>query len=378
MIGVVGLGGAGGNFADEALKHGFYSLAINYSESDLKSLDLVQERLQLEGSEGVGKNRELAKELLMRQYDQTLNWLKEQLSSPEIKVVAFFFSTSGGSGSGIAPLLIELVQNAMPEKVVIAFPVIPDESEDDTAQSNCISSFEELSRIEASLYPIDNQQVKKLNINMPKNKIYDITNTNCIYLLKTLVSYIQKSSKYGNFDEQDLLTVLQTKGIGHICELNFMSLTDANKTIQFSSEGIARMIHEQWDKSIFAPIEFNHVTRAGVIFDGEERLTDLLSHSHIFAPFSNGLPIGLYEGYYHDSGNKIVTILSGLPWITSRLKRIENIIEKNRSKIEFVFTSQRDSEYVSSVSSIANKLRTSAKSTTPKLSPAEILAKYKK
>ncbi|MGG1659458.1 cell division protein FtsZ [Brevibacillus sp. NRS-1366] len=376
MIGVVGCGGAGGNFADEAMKHGFYSVAINYSERDLKSLEYVEDIFQLDGSEGVGKNRDLAIELLVRQYDQTINWLKDKFSLPEIKVIAFFFASSGGSGAGIAPLLMDLLQNAMPEKTIVGFPIIPDETEDDTAQTNCISTFEELSRLETALYPIDNQQVKRFNPNIPKNKLYDITNTNGIHILKTLVSYIDKSSKNGNFDERDLLTVLQTKGIGHISEINFIP-SESQQSIQLSTQGISTLIHDQWDRSIFAPIEFDFVTRAGVIFDGEERFTELISHPHIFSPFTSGMPVGLYEGYYHESNNKIITILSGLPWINTRLKRIETIIEQNKNKIEIVLTSQLETQYVSSVSKISDKLRMPTKSSTPKRSPAEILAKYK-
>ncbi|KNB70178.1 hypothetical protein [Brevibacillus reuszeri] len=271
MIGVVGLGGCGGNFADEAIKHGFYSVALNYSERDLKSLEYVEDIFQLEGSEGGGKNRDLAIELLVPQYDQTINWLKDKFSSPEIKVIAFYFASSGGSGAGIAPLIMDLLQNAMPEKTIVGFPIIPDETEDDTAQTNCLSTFEELSRLEIALYPIDNQQVKKFSPNIPKNKLYDTTNTNGIHMLKTLVSYIDKSSKNGNFDERDLLTVLQTKGIGHISEIHFMSLSESQQSIQLSPQGISTLIHDQWNRSIFAPIEFDFVTRAGVIFDGEER-----------------------------------------------------------------------------------------------------------
>lgn len=378
MIGIIGCGGAGGNFADEAIKHGFYSVAINYSQRDLDSLEHVEYKLKLKGSEGVGKNREEATALLAEQYDAVVNWLKEHLSSPSIKVIAFYFATSGGSGSGIAPLLIELIQSIMPEKTVIAFPILPDESEDSTAQLNCIAASEELSRLDILSLPVDNQQVKKLNPNIPKNKLYEITNTSALYLLHSLLSYINKSSKNGNFDEQDLLTILRTKGIGHICEINFMSLSDVNSSIQLSPEGISKLIHEQWEKSIFSPIEFNHVTRAGVIFDGDERFTDLISHSHIFSSFTNGLPVGLYEGYYHEANNKIITVLSGLPWINTRLKRIEDIIEHNKQKIETVLSSQSETEYVSSVSKIADRLRMPPKSSTPKLSPAEILAKYKR
>jgi len=377
MISFIGCGGAGGNVVDEAVKHGFYGVAINYSQRDLDALEFVEHRLKLKGSEGVGKNREQATALLAEQYDSVVNWLKEHLSSPSIEVIIFTYATSGGSGSGISPLLVDLIQSIMPEKTVVALPIIPDETEDSTAQLNCLAAFEEMSRTNVAIYPIDNQQVKKLNPTIPKNKLYEITNTNAIHLISTLTSYIDKSSKNGNFDKKDLLTILQTKGIGHICEINFMSLSDNNNSIQLTPDGITKLIHDQWEKSIFSPLEFNYVTRAGIIFDGEERFTDLISHQGIFSAFDNGMPIGLYEGIYHESSSKIVTVLGGLPWINTRLKRIEHILEQNKQKIETVIADQQHTEYTSSVSDMALKIRIPAKP-VQKLSPEDILAKYKR
>ncbi|GED72603.1 hypothetical protein BRE01_63050 [Brevibacillus reuszeri] len=90
------------------------------------------------------------------------------------------------------------------------------------------------------------------------------------------------------------------------------------------------------------------------------------------------MPVGLYGGYYHESNNKVITILSGLPWINTRLKRIEAIIEGNRNKIESVLSSQSEIQYVSSVSKISDKLRMPTKSSsTPKRSLADIVSKYK-
>ncbi|NGY80318.1 hypothetical protein F6Y02_39730 (plasmid) [Bacillus megaterium] len=55
MIGIVGIGAAGGNIADLAFENGINAVALNFSERDLESLDFVEERLMLIGSEGVGK-----------------------------------------------------------------------------------------------------------------------------------------------------------------------------------------------------------------------------------------------------------------------------------------------------------------------------------
>lgn len=47
MFGFIGVGQAGGSVADEAMKRGFHSVAINYSLSDLNSLVNIQDKLHL-------------------------------------------------------------------------------------------------------------------------------------------------------------------------------------------------------------------------------------------------------------------------------------------------------------------------------------------
>lgn len=57
MYGFLGVGQAGGNIANHAAKIGYRSIAINYSQRDLESLDQIEQKLKLVGSEGVGKKR---------------------------------------------------------------------------------------------------------------------------------------------------------------------------------------------------------------------------------------------------------------------------------------------------------------------------------
>lgn len=95
MIGVIGVGGVGGNVADIATQYGFQTAAINFSERDLSSLEHVKNRLRLSGSEGVGKNCQLAIELFQRHYEKAINFIDETFSSS--KLLIFPFATLWGN-----------------------------------------------------------------------------------------------------------------------------------------------------------------------------------------------------------------------------------------------------------------------------------------
>src|SRR5690606_24095490 len=101
----------------------------------------------------------------------------------------------------------------------------------------------------------------------------------------------------------------------------------------------------------------------------------LLQYDRIFSAFKGGMPIDLFEGNYHESKtDKVITILTGLPWIKTRLTEIEMIIKNSENKFDLINSSS--TEYKSSVGDIYGKLR----STTPqkKQSVTDILSKWKR
>lgn len=365
MIGVLGVGGAGGNIADEAHKNGILSAAINFSQKDLDSID-VKYKLRLSGSEGVGKNRDEGLALFKDQWEIASRFVQERFSNVDAIVVAF--SSSGGSGSAVSPLLIEILRNLMPDMVIVAFVVVPELSEVTVSQANFLSTFEELSRLDIAIFPIDNQQVKASHIG--KNKIFEITNKKAVDLIKKIADYTEKHSKNGNFDKKDFLTVLGTKGIGVMTEVQ---LCDIGQNIELSTDWVASKFNESLVSSIFVPVEFEKVTRAAVIFDGQESLMEFIDHDSMFSKFKNGLPLSLFEGNYNESNGKLLCILVGLSWCNKRLHDVEISLENNKENVESVLTV--NAAYKSNTSDLFNKLRNQPEK---KQSVMDILKKYQR
>lgn len=371
-IAVIGLGGAGGNIANEASLLGLPTGAINFSQKDLDSLENVKNKLKIMGSEGVGHDRNIAIELVQENYMMVVNFIKENFSNTFIDIIAFAFSTGGGSGSGIAPILIDVISNIMPDKTIIAIPVIPDVSEVTISQSNCSETFEELSKLDVCIFPIDNQQVKLLNPQIGKGKLYERTNVYIIEKLNKLVSYTDKYSKNGNFDRKDFVTLLRQKGMAIISETNIVSLPEVDLT----PEGIAASIQESWEHSIFAPIEYEHVAKCGIIFDGQEDLMGLINHSLIFDKFTYGTPIDLFEGNYHEQNGTILTILTGLPWCKSRLSIVDKLLEEGSKKVEVQIGANQSQEYKSKSNDLAQRFR--QPTSQVKQNVSDILNRYKR
>jgi cell division GTPase FtsZ len=367
-IGILGNGQTGNVLADIASNMGFvHTAAINTSKADLDSVDL-KNKLKLNGSEGVGKNRNVAQSILQDQYELIIDFVQEHFAHTDIIAVAF--SAGGGTGSGMSPLLLDILSNTMPDKVFIALVVMPDESEVTVNQINTLKTFEELSKLNVAVFPIDNQQVKNAIPNIGKNKLYEIVDNKAISLLYKIASYTEKFSKNGNFDKKDFLTVVNTKGIGTISEIDIATVGD---TVDLTANGIAKKINESWNQSVFTPIEYSQVTRAGIIFDGQDSLMEYIQHNLLFDKFNNGMPIDLFEGYYHEQNGKVLTILTGLQWCYKRLNNIERALESNKDNVESMLAST--SNFISKSGDLMNKIR---KTPEKKRSIDDILSRYGK
>ncbi|NBI28616.1 FtsZ/tubulin family protein [Chengkuizengella marina] len=372
MIGILGVGGAGGNIADEAAKLGFSTAAINFSQKDLDALDNVKHKLRLVGSEGVGHNRDEAIRLMQQDnWELAVDFVNQNFSHPSLEVIFLTFSTAGGSGSGISPILIDLLSNTL-DKTIVAMPIIPDKSEVVINQLNCLKAFEELSNLNVAVFPIDNEKVK--NKVLGKNKIYEEINKSITSLINDISSYTQKSSKNGNLDRKDLLNTLKTKGIGIITKADVATVLEGK--LEISKNAFTEAVHLSWDNSIFAQIDNDQVIRSAIIFDGHELLMEYLDYESIFSKFNNGMPIDLFEGNYHERPGTVYSIITGLSWIKSRLSEIDELIRLKQESVEEVLAASSSQTYKSTVNSdFLTSVRPEPKKTK---SAMDILSRYQR
>lgn len=325
MFAFVGVGQAGGNIANLASKKGFKSLAINYSQKDLDSLDSVGEKLKLIGTEGVGKRRNDAIVSMPQNIESLQSFLEHNLSSPKIEIIVIVFAAGGGTGSGLSPLLIELISSEFPNACLVACPILPDERESPVSQYNTIKLSEELSPLNIAVLPIDNHKVENAT---NKSQLFRRVNEEFIDLFDEVLSYTNKESVNGIIDKKDLLEIFKTPGVCMIARTDLAKLAEGK--VDISPEGVSKKIKQSWNQSIFATPEYTGIESMGIIFDGQESLMGHISHEKIVEDFECYPPY-IYEGYYGESKGKVITLLSGLSWYSSRLNEIENLFENQTS-----------------------------------------------
>lgn len=349
----LGIGQAGGNITNTAVNRGFFGAAINFSQKDLDSIEHVQLKLKLVGSEGLGKQREEAVRLMHNNWDLVSNFVKENFSHPSIEIIFVPFSTAGGSGSGSAPIILQLLQNTMPDKTFVAMPIIPSKNEVIANQKNCLDAFEDLSKLDICILPIDNDKYLSSTNNVARSRAYSIINDKVIQHIEDVTSYTEMSSHSSVLDRKDVLQLFKQKGITVISECNLMELT--SQSYDLSQSGISNKIQNSWNDSPFTNVNFEQIISAGIIYDGQETLLNYINMNQIFSKFTNKMPINLYEGIYntHKIG-KVISILSGLSWINERLEQCDNIIEQNKDQIYAVYNGSNH-YYQSKTNDLFNK-----------------------
>lgn len=369
FISFLGLGQGGSNLADEAAKNGFHAASINYSQRDLDSLEEISLKLKLVGSEGIGKVRSEAIRLMNNNWDLAINFVKENFSHSSTEIIFVPFASGGGSGAGIAPVLLNLVQQSLPDKVFVAMPIIPDLSEAFTTQRNCLETFEDISDLDICILPVDNEKANSTKTYIGKNRLYETINSNVIKLIKNLVEYTDKESNYGVLDRKDLKNLFNVKGMAIISETNLATLEMVNS---LNEQSVSNNIRQAWSKSYFADIEVKTLVSAGIIYDGQKDFMDYINLGNLFSVFQNKMPLNMYEGYYmSEKGGKVITTLTGLPWCNSRLELIDEHLQSiasefNNQTEETKFQSKtvsipvinkKEKAKVNDISSIINKLK---------------------
>jgi len=330
---VVGLGGCGGNLADEFAQKGFYCTAINFSQSDLNSLQYVHEKLKLLGSEGLGHQRNEAIELISSHIEVLTSFIYKHCEHSEVVIVPF--STGGGSGSGLASVVLQIISNTYPDKAIVAIPVMPHNEEGTTALTNNQQVFEELTNMEnVCIIPIDNQQVKKQYGAIGKSKIYNVTNKTIVDHLYSLYAYTEKASKSGSFDKRDFINLFKQEGFCSIAEVVDVSYWLEKEKINLNSKGMKRLFERVLDQSIFAPIEHDSLGRVAVIIDTDnDDIPDNIDNS-AFEDFANQ-PLDVFEGIYnHEQSEFVMVVYTGLSLPQKRLEQIDEVIENRKKEIE--------------------------------------------
>jgi hypothetical protein len=203
-IAFIAVGQAAGNIGRLFEKEGFNVLFINTSIEDLNTLTDVKFKYHIPEGEGCNKDRDKAKNLVIDHFDEIVSEIKSKIKEEFIYVI---FSTGGGTGSGAAPMLIDLLSMNLEDNTIGAITILPSDKESLRTHINAYESIKELVDIEniGGTYLIDNNNGNKIEI----NKVF-------VELFKRMLKMITYIDERGNIDKAELKEMLRTKGVNAI------------------------------------------------------------------------------------------------------------------------------------------------------------------
>lgn len=298
-IGFVALGQAGANIGTLFEKRGYDVFYINSSKEDLGLLQQSAQKYHVQGGEGCNKNRDKAKRLLAKNADEVLNQIGNRLKQNIIFVI---FSSGGGTGSGMGPLVIQLVQQEL-QKSTGAVVVLPGENESIRAHLNAYECAKELADIQdmgAAFFLDNNNRKNKLQINK-----------NFVDLFEELVDIPRNhTSMRGNIDKAEIKEVLTTKGAAMISKLSKQD------------SGTAQLI-ESFESTVFAPRERDRAIRYLTLMAAGEINIPALEKEF-------GLMLDTYQTY---DAAYTLCCLSGLSYPFTRILTIKDKVKESQRDI---------------------------------------------
>lgn len=342
-IGCIGCGNAGNQFVDAAYKAGFERVyCINSSSRDMDN-DVLNEKIPcfLVGNDGrgAGMHREAAKELFKMNFRQLFDNMRFKQLCEESDVIVVSTSTSGGTGSGVSPIIVKALKQLYPSKIVMFYGILPRLTASDVELSNataCVSEIEDLNKGDGALgipYLLaDLDYYEGVSNEVAFVKVIE----KMVSDIKVIAGDYLNYSKYRMIDENDMKVIISPSGYLSIYKLDNITQQMIDK------ESIQTMLIKQIKHSPAVDIARDGlVDQMAFIYSVPEDMGDS-AKSGDYAEINNyvGRPLGIFENYAIVRGGtaQVILIVSGQSYPIGKMTTINEIIkngaEARRQKME--------------------------------------------
>lgn len=328
--GLIGLGNTGGQIA--ALAHEKLKIdvrAINSSEKDLTTVpESVPKRvikLKDGSSQGAGKDRKKAKLYLKDSITSLLNDDEFFSFISELDVLFVVSSTGGGTGSGTALVMANILEKKFPDTKVIIIGVLPVNGEAFGSHVNTLEYLKELySVLENPTYLLyDNDKCEGL----PSYQIMQKVNNEVVEDIRVMTCYYNFSTQFDSIDDMDMSRILRTPGRIIISRLEGFSEKDCDsKTIEdMIIDNIKRNCHveSQRDKKVI---------NTGIITNLSQLLTSEFDNNIPKVKDFIGEPINAFNHIFVNNDrkdpNNVFFIMSGLSAVDDKINLVSDRIDE--------------------------------------------------
>lgn len=252
-VAVIGIGLAGETVAYEFQQKNYFTLLINGSVQDNRTLPDAKNVLVLEGYDGLAGDRSLALEALKRN-----KHIVKKITEIEQKVILVIASGGGTTGSGSIIHVCDIACNN-PEKIVCAVLLMPRPDESIKKRMNAYNTAKELIEI--------TDMGATIFVNNASNENLKTINKNLVMMLDAFFSD-NSSSSGSNFDDSEKFKMLRDNGAFVISML-------ADKKSQDKIVTTQDMVNALTAKNIFLPINNDGiVNNIGIINQRENHIDE--------------------------------------------------------------------------------------------------------
>ena len=287
----LGIGQAGSNIALGFERLGYNTAYLNTSKEDLDSLKYAKHKIHIRGGEGASKNRKAVLRLAAESIDDILGDITSILTQEYVMII---FSTGGGTGSGLGPVIASYL-SAINRKVIIA-AVLPNSKESPRTCENAYNTCVDIANLQniGAVFLLDNANVED------KFAINDVFVKDIDNLLN-----INNCSKFGNIDKSEIKTMLTTSGISIITRQS-----KAKSSASFIIEGLAN--------NIYTKVEHKSPVLVGISTTNRS-----LDFDDIYCEI--GYP---YDDFRGISATNTLCIACGYQWPMKRLDELKSKAQK--------------------------------------------------
>ena len=333
-VGIIGLGNTGNQvaaLAQERLK--VPVVAINSSEKDLESVPQIKVRRLIKKkdgeSAGAGKDRSLGKQYLK---DSVMDLLKDEEINEIIMgldVVFVVSSTGGGTGSGTAPILTNLISERFADTKCIMVGVLPVNNEAYSSHVNTLQYLDELYNVLSNqtymLY--DNDKLAGL----PSYQLLEKVNNEIVSDIDVLRCTYNTKTQYDSIDDRDMTRLISFSGRIMVSRLEGFQEKDCdNQTIE-------DMIITNIKKNCHVESQRDHkVMATGIITNLSDALTSDFDNNIPKVREFVGDPVHAFAHIKVNEDrkdpNNVFFIETGLTPINDRINRISDRVEEIEQK----------------------------------------------
>ena len=324
-VGVIGIGNAGSQVAALAMKKlGVSVLAINSSEKDLQTLPSQVPYKLIGDARGAGKERSAAKRFLKESIMEIMND-KELSNLFDVDVLFVVSSTGGGTGSGTAIILSNIMSEYLSKTKVISVGILPTLKEALSTQLNSIEYMQELYDTlgDATYMLYDNDKLSKL----PSTTMMQAINEAIVNDIDVIRGTYQLPTRFSSIDEKDMSNIISTKGRIAIASLRDIKEKDIDEI------SIEELIVREFKTNSQCELQRDKIVhRTGVIANLSDRINEKFdSHIPAVQEFI-GAPVEEFEHVSINEDrhlpNNIFLIAAGLTQVNDRIRKINDRIEE--------------------------------------------------